>query len=322
MALLVSCGLVASVGGASGAARAPRCFGAAARDPLQPCHNPMLDRSFVPSVGRALLTPSAPCRPLTGQHPEVCTFGARLENAGRQVALIGDSHAVHWRAALAPIARRRHWHVYQLYASECPLSAAPALIAGSRGPACRAWRHDVFAWLRRHPAVGTVVVSEHRVPVRVDPGQSQLAVEVLGYVRAWTELPASVGRIVVIRDIPHGVPSTPDCLNGAVARGRPPGIACRLRRSVSLHADPAVVAARIAQPPRVRVVDLKRYFCDSRYCYPVIGGVLVRKDHGHMTRTYAETMAPYLDRALTPLLTPAPGGNVLAGTFGAWAAFT
>jgi hypothetical protein len=44
------------------------------------------------------------------------------------------------------------------------------------------------------------------------------------------------------------------------------------------------------------------FMCDSRYCYPVIGGVLVHKDVDHITAAYGATMAPYLRRALDALL--------------------
>jgi hypothetical protein len=328
-ALLVMClalGAVMAVD--SGAKPTPRCFGAASRDPLHPCHNPALDRSFVPSLGDALLQPSAACRPVPGKRPEVCTFGAPARGARRSVALIGDSHAVHWRAALSRIAASRRWHAYQLYASQCPYSTTPALISGIRGPACVRWRRDVVAWVRRHPSVDTVVVSEHRVPVRVAKGQSQLVTEVAGYIRAWKALAPSVKRIVVIRDTPHELLGTPHCLGRALARHARPGFACRIRRSLSQHVDPAIQAARVLNSPRVRTVDLTQFFCGARYCAPVIGGVLVHKDHGHMTRTYSETLAPYLDQVLQPLM-PAPArqpasarsAGVFEQMFGAWATF-
>src|SRR3954469_13165155 len=70
---------------------APRCSGAAARDPWGPCENPALRKSVTPTPSEALLTPNAPCRP-THQEAIVspCLFG--LEG-GDDVALIGDSHA-------------------------------------------------------------------------------------------------------------------------------------------------------------------------------------------------------------------------------------
>jgi hypothetical protein len=48
----------------------------------------------------------------------------------------------------------------------------------------------------------------------------------------------------------------------------------------------------------VRAVDLTRFFCDRRRCYPVIGGALVFKDPTHLTGVFATTLAPYLLRAI------------------------
>ncbi len=45
-------------------------------------------------------------------------------------------------------------------------------------------------------------------------------------------------------------------------------------------------------------LDLTRDFCDSRLCFPVIGGALVSKDATHLTSVCGRTLGPYLLRAL------------------------
>ena len=95
------------------ARRHPSCFGAAARDPEHPCVNPDLRLSVVPSPDDAQIEPSAPCKPV-GKNPDVCAFGARDSRAVKRIALLGDSHAVHWRAPLDVIARRHRWHALTL----------------------------------------------------------------------------------------------------------------------------------------------------------------------------------------------------------------
>jgi len=276
----------------------PRCFGAASRDPRHPCHNPELDRSIVPSLGDALLMPSAPCQLVRTRSPEVCTFGEPESRSRRAVASIGDSHSVHWRAALTGVARAEHWHGYQLYRSSCPFSAAPTVLPAPNNAECERWRRDVPAWMSRHPGVATVLVSEHRVHIAVPAGQSRLQTEVQGYIDAWNALPATVRRIIVIRDTPYDRMTTHGCVSRALAHHRRAGIVCRVPRALALLPDPAAVAARRLNSPRVRVVDLTRYFCGRRYCYPVIGGILVHKDDDHVTTTYSTSLAPYLRRAI------------------------
>jgi hypothetical protein len=53
---------------------------------------------------------------------------------------------------------------------------------------------------------------------------------------------------------------------------------------------------------RVRLVDLTRFFCDARRCFPVIGGVLVNKDVTHVTAVFGATLGPYLLRQVDALL--------------------
>jgi hypothetical protein len=87
----------------------------------------------------------------------------------------------------------------------------------------------------------------------------------------------------------------------AVARHRRPGPACAVPRRVALKPDPAAVAAARAQSPRVQSIDLTPFMCDSRSCYPVVGGVLVHKDVGHLTRAFSTTLGPFLLRAVDGL---------------------
>ena len=80
------------------------CFGAAARDPWKPCQNPALRRVVTPTPSQALLIPNAPCEPTQrAALVSPCLFGVK---GGDRVALVGDSHAEHWRAALEVVAWR------------------------------------------------------------------------------------------------------------------------------------------------------------------------------------------------------------------------
>jgi hypothetical protein len=297
-AALLAGGLAVTAVGASD----PRCFGAASRDPGKRCHNPKLDRTAVPSLDDVLLEPGAPCTVVRQARPNVCTFGVKTSSSRRRLALIGDSHSVHWRAALGAGSHRRRWHLYSLYQSKCPFNLAFALLAGAAKKDCAQWKPDVIEWMKTHRAIDTVLVSQHHVPVRPARGKSMQETEIDGYIAAWKALPTSVKRVIVIRDPPYNVDNWQDCVARALSRKQRPGITCRVPRYVSLHEDAAVLAARRLGSPRVKVVDLTSYFCGSRFCYPVVGGVLTHKDHGHLSREYSTTLGPYLGRALDALL--------------------
>src|SRR3954451_22191200 len=174
----------------------PRCFGAAARE----CSNPALRALVTPEPEQALLIPGSPCV-ISGATPVLlpCDFGVAENRARERVALLGDSHAEHWRAALEVVAQAKRWRAVSLTRAGCPLNTAVAQLSpASNTEGCRRWNHDAVAWLRQHPEVHTVFVSAHDT--------AQFAGDPMaGYRAAWQSLPASVRRIYVLRDTPHRV---------------------------------------------------------------------------------------------------------------------
>jgi len=55
---------------------------------------------------------------------------------------------------------------------------------------------------------------------------------------------------------------------------------------------------RLLRSPRFRSVDLTRYMCGARRCFPVVGGALVYKDDNHLTLAFAKTLGPLVERRL------------------------
>lgn len=294
-------GLAASLATGAGGAGTPRCFGAASIDPLRPCRNPSLDHTVRPTPREALDAPNAPCEPVAPDGgPDRCTFGSPAENARATMALIGDSHATHWRPALLTVASRRHWRGLSITRSGCPFTRAVPDIPDRRG--CVQWNRDVRGFLAARPEISIVVLGQHRGRVIAPPGRAPRAVQREGYRRAWSGLPASVRDILVIRDTPYERTYTARCVVQARRRGYEIGQVCAVPRRTALKPDPAATAARRSADPRVGLIDMTRWFCGPQLCYPVIGGALVNKDTTHISLTYATTLGPYLLRAIDALL--------------------
>ena len=276
----------------------PFCFGAAARDPVWACANPSLRLSVRPSPRDAPLQPGSPCRLVRAVDlVEPCAFGGHGASRRGAFALIGDSHAAHWRPALDVVAHRTHLRAYAITRDSCPFSTAGRMLGEPYASQCARWKLEVPAWLADHPWVHTVFVAQLTRDVEAQPFAAQVA----SYTDAWDRLPPSVQRIVVIRDSPEARYDTLACVSRALHRHRPPGAACAVPRAVALPRDPAAAAAREAGG-RVRVVDLSRFFCGPRRCFPVVGGVLVYKDQNHLTPLFARTLGPYLLQALNGML--------------------
>lgn len=304
---LILAAVVAGAIHAPGALAAPgKCFGAAARDARHPCANASRRLSVAPTPAQARTLPNSPCTPVGGQsNPPVCAFGAAPSEATATVALVGDSHAGHWRGALTEVARAKGWRGLSITHTSCPLQQALRDLPEPRRTQCAEWKRDVFAWFAVHPEVHTVFVAGLSGGSGVVPanGRDRFATSVAGYVDAWRALPASVERIVVIRDTPKFSSETDTCIERAMAQRRDAGLVCAAPRSRALDRDPAIAAASRMPPDHVQTVDLTHFFCGSRDCYPVIGGALVLRDATHVTGVFSSTLGPFLlsavDRAMT-----------------------
>ncbi|MGH2900163.1 MAG: SGNH hydrolase domain-containing protein, partial [Solirubrobacteraceae bacterium] len=232
-----------------------------------------------------------------------CAFGGPADAAARRaIALIGDSHAAHWRAAVGVVAAARGWTATSLTRSSCPFSRARVIIA-SDPAACRRWNRQVVAWLTRHREVSTIFLSARANAryVRTRRSRSNFETAVEGHLALWRALPETVRSIIVLRDTPLDSSRAQDCVRRAYARRQPGGVACARERRVALPRDPAVSAARRIGG-RVHVLDMTHYFCGSARCYPIVGGALVHKDADHITATYAKTLGPFMLPAVDDLV--------------------
>ena len=134
---------------------------------------------------------------------------------------MGDSHAVHWRAALEVVARAKGWRGVSMDQSQCLFSHTTTALQGADREACTRWNAQVQRWLEVHPKVSTLFMSQHRGGgVVVRPGSTSLETKIDGYISAWKALPPSVERVIVIRDRPYSTTRTPAASS---ARGRGAG---------------------------------------------------------------------------------------------------
>jgi hypothetical protein len=208
------------------------------------------------------------------------------------VALIGDSHAQHWRGALEVVAQARRWRGLSITRPSCPFThATPLLDSSARIDSCLAWNRHVREWLTRHPEVHTVFVAANARTHYRQPGPAEA-----GFRGALAHLPRTVRRVFILRDTPSISSPQVGCVWQAIAHHRRAAFACAQPRSANLQPDPLAAAGRSLAPGRVRVLDLSRFMCSPRLCFPVVGGALVRKDGGHLTRVFAATLGPYLLR--------------------------
>jgi hypothetical protein len=292
--LLGAVALFAAVTAVGGAKQS--CFGAAARDASAPCDNPALRYSAKPTPYWAPLELNSPCTPIpTKKLPRVCWFAHRKHGSSASVALVGDSHASSWRSAVVVLARSQRWHGLTIRRSSCPFSKATRNSPPRESASCALWVRSTIRWFKHHHEVHTVFVTASVYSgVLVPAGADPYAVAVDGFRRALGALPASVRRVVVLRDTPRADVGTLDCVSRAMKAHEPLADACTLPRDVALAPDPAVDAVRQLGSPRFAAIDMSDFFCDADRCHPVIGGALVYQDISHMTTVFGTSLGPYL----------------------------
>jgi hypothetical protein len=279
----------------------PDCFGAAARDTRRRCRNPLLDRLAYPRPYSAFIWPNAPCHS-TARSPTAvfnpCQFGVPARGARATIALIGDSHAAHWRGALEVVAEAKAWRGFSISRAGCPFSTqipgSPSLGPG----ACREMQQQTLTWLRATPEIRTVFMSDWAEPGSgPQGGQAGYGGGAAQFEAMIDKMPASIKHIFVLRDIPATSLSAVDCVQRLIARYAVIRNRCWTSRAAAVTYDPGAAAAG-ARRSRAQVVDLTRHFCDRARCYAVVGGSFVYKDDNHMNNVFSTSLGPFLLRAL------------------------
>jgi SGNH domain (fused to AT3 domains) len=266
---------------------APRCFGAAARAGETGCSNPALERLVTPAPAHAELSPDFPCHAhhIPRYSPAVpCEFGADYAAGPPGLALIGDSHAMAFRSTADVAAQALGLKAISLTQAGCGFATEVEPGWPPVGKRCRRNNEGVLRWLDDHPSVHTVLVVESAAHGYTEDGLRAM----------WSRIPASVHRIHVVVDVPRVSYKTAGCVKAVRKRHAVSDGACAVPRDEkSLPPDPAPGAVAKSRP-RVHLIDLTRYFCDSEHCFPVIGGAYVYRDTNHMNTVFAATLGPYL----------------------------
>ncbi|WP_402468653.1 acyltransferase family protein [Isoptericola aurantiacus] len=228
-----------------------------------------------------------------------CTYGGDgADGPTARIALVGNSHAGHWLPALEDAIRTDDWQLDTYLQSVCYTVDVPIeLPGGGVTEACRATN----AW-----AVDSVVEGGYDVVVLSDRTNQPLA----GVAEADQEAVAqdayreTLARftdagiaVVVLRDTPAMPRNVPDCL--ALFAGDPD--ACGAPPATALEPDPLAAAASADTTGLVSVTSVDDLMCDE-VCHPVVGGVTAYFDHGHLSATFARTLAPEVSGAVRDAL--------------------
>ncbi|MCA5894319.1 acyltransferase [Isoptericola sp. NEAU-Y5] len=243
--------------------------------------------------------------PFTSRH--TCTYGVGDQAAddGARVALFGNSHAGHWLPAMQDALEPNGWQVTTYLQSVCYAADEPLEFeAAESSQNCQ----DINRWAIDSIVAGgyDLVVMSNRTnqPLAGVPAADQAAVAQAGYQRTLDELTRAGIRVLVLRDVPAMPQNVPDC----VAEHEDDPDACGAPPAEAIEPDPLAEAARGDDSGAVSLLDVNDFLCDDALCRPVVGGLIAYFDHGHLTATFARTLAPDVTGAMREALdgVPAP----------------
>jgi peptidoglycan/LPS O-acetylase OafA/YrhL len=231
-------------------------------------------------------------------HLARCRFGDGPP--ARTVALVGDSHAEHWRGALHRIAEERNWELVEVLRGGCPATAATvATFRGDTPPdvaECHHWGEQVDRFLAAESPdyVFTSAWAGAYTFEGDEPGTRGAAVQ--GFADTWTDWAATGAQVFVLRDVPTtGGRDMPECL--ATHPGAP--LDCARPRAEALGEDALAEAAVQVASDRIQLVDLTDRFCDDVTCYAAVGRSMVYYDRDHISGLYSWSLGPYLDERIS-----------------------
>ncbi|NYH53996.1 peptidoglycan/LPS O-acetylase OafA/YrhL [Nocardiopsis arvandica] len=216
-----------------------------------------------------------------------CVYGP--EDADTDVAVVGDSHSAQWVPALEKMAAERGWRIFVYTKSSCAFT--DTVVKGPEGgpyTACGEWNHAVVDELDElRPELVFTSSSTASGPVEESSPEQERAEMAEGMSRLWEDVAQVSGEIVALRDTPRARKDVVECVATHIDD---PSRCERPVEDAFDDADPQEDAAR-SLDERVHWIDLSDRFCVDGGCPAVIGNVMVYRDAGHITSTYAELLA-------------------------------
>jgi len=275
------------------------CFGAGARAPGKaPCTNPALKGLF-PSLAAAATDNSWPEECSISNRSDTTPVACELGNSKSKVriALVGDSHAKHYTAAMQDLAKKNNWSVEVYVKGGCQFSFASRQREDTiLTKACVKFDQNLEKILLAKNYDLIVTSQKSGVEWLHSKNQTEAEVAISGLVDTWAPLVAKGMPILAIKDNPRPIDNVIRCLEVKSAHE------CSALRASSLPFDPQVEAVKRMRSNLVSLAVFDDIYCDKTYCSPVIGNVVVYRDTDHLTSTFTRTLAkfikPYIDSAL------------------------
>lgn len=232
---------------------------------------------------------------LAGVQVATCSYGSESPQRPT-VALVGDSHAVHWFPTFERLADQGAIYFVGIAKSSCALALEPIYDANQRRPygECAEWSQHVVDWLGElKPDLVIISQSSNHV---VRPGAAVEQTEEMAAAQrsAFTRLQSYNIPVAAIRPTPWLAQVPADCLLETLNWAS----TCATPARSAIRPDALTASAAALNLP---IIETQQWFCLNDECPPVIGGVIVYRDRHHLTATYARTLTSEMGKSLLSL---------------------
>jgi peptidoglycan/LPS O-acetylase OafA/YrhL len=206
-----------------------------------------------------------------GEQLKPCTIGYMGSDAIR-IAFVGDSHAAALLPALRPYLVGNKWQLTTYIGFGCQWRSPPpenGCSASELASALLARPYDLVITTSLRKWGGT-------------PGEFE---------RAWAPVAAAGSRLAIVADNPAVSEDAIACLTRVSLVGDRTGDCGTPKSEAYALSDPLIDA--VSHVRGATLIDLSPYYCVADRCPSVIGNVIVYRDAGgHLTATFARTLAP------------------------------
>ena len=217
------------------------------------------------------------------------------DNPGRpqKIVLAGDSHAAQWQGVLAQVIRQENATLITTTRAGCPIWDVRSDYGAKAIATCSLWRAKFFAFVRKTKPDIVIISQYASTPFvttdnRFPEGQEKATLVETAVQESIDKLNPYVGRVIFLEDTPSNPANPLSCLATARLASE-----CAFGNQAD-SVDRVTIRLAAKTSGSAYLVDPYPQVCPRKRCPVAIENRLVYYDGGHLTNSFALTLAPWV----------------------------